>query len=199
MNNHALISMCLAGMAVPCAAQNFSLTLVPSAQTIDTSAGPVSMTIIIIGDADIGTHMLGGAFSMVSNSPNVQDMTWAPASWSQFNTDGGYAGNGNYNEVVYGQLLNGGPFSPKPDSALGMSIGMFEITLAGTGVVEFNLLEGTPFALETVDAKTGTTHINTDGTLTLQGASITLVPAPAGIASLLICGLLSARRNREET
>jgi len=190
----SIILLSMSGFATAASAQNFSLTLVPSAQTIDTSAGAVTITMSVIGDADIGTHMLGGAFSMVSNSPYVQDMTWAPASWSQFNTDGGYAGNGNYNEVVYGQLLNGGPFSPKPDSALGMPIGMFEITMSGIGEVQFDLVEGTPYTLQTVDANIGTLHNNTDGTLSLGSASINLVPTPGALSMLGLSGLLVSRR-----
>ena len=199
MKKQAVVTLGICGLATSAFAQNFSLTLVPSVQTIDTSAGAVTITMSVIGDADVGTHMLDGAFSMHSNSQLVQDMAWSPASWSQFNTDGGYAGNGDYNQIAYGQLWPiGGIFPPPPNSALGMTIGTFEITLAGTGEVEFNLLEGTPFTLETIDEFNGVKYIDTDGTLTLQGASITVVPAPAGFASLLICGLLSARRTREE-
>ena len=68
----AMLGVC--GLAAAASAQNFSLTLVPSVQTIDTSAGAVTITMSVIGDADVGTHMLDGAFSMHSNSQLVQDM-----------------------------------------------------------------------------------------------------------------------------
>ncbi|MEZ6164417.1 MAG: hypothetical protein R3B67_08290 [Phycisphaerales bacterium] len=89
-----LIGLC--GLASSALAQNFSLTLVPSALTIDTSAGAVTMTVTVIGDADLGDYLLGRLFGIESNNASIIDMQWEPADWSVFNVDaGGYAGNGN--------------------------------------------------------------------------------------------------------
>tara|TARA_R100001198_G_scaffold79496_1_gene51801 strand:+ start:25 stop:261 length:237 start_codon:yes stop_codon:yes gene_type:complete len=77
-----------------------------------------------------------------------------------------------------------------------MAIGSFEITLAGIGEVQFDLVEGTPFALETVDAKIGTLHNNTDGTLSLGSASISILPAPGGLSFFALGGFCLSRRRR---
>lgn len=185
------------GLASPVFAQNFSLSLVPSDQVVNTSAGAVTMNVAVHGDADVGTHMLGGAFSMVSNSPNVVGMNWTPAPWSIFNTDGGFAGDGNYNEVIYGQLWPlGGIIPPAPGSELGMEIGTFEITLSGLGVLEFDLLAGSMYTLETVNEFHGTQYLDTDGTLSLGSALITLVPTPATIGPFGLALMIGSQRRR---
>mgnify|MGYP003142492757 FL=1 len=195
--SRSIILLSMTGLATAASAQNFSLSILLSSQTADTSGGSAVVTATVYGDADVGTHMLGGSFSLVSNSQMVQDMTWTPAFWSSFNTDGGYAGNGNYNETNYGQLWPlGGIFPPPPSSALGMAIGSFEITLAGTGEVEFDLVAGSPFSLQTVDEFTGVAYLDTDGTLSLGSASISILPAPGGLSFFALGGFCLSRRRR---
>jgi hypothetical protein len=79
-----------------------------------------SFTVTVFGDADTGSHLLGGAFGLSSDSALIDSMSWTNAAWSAFNTDGGYAGNGNYNEVIFGQLVIPGIFPPAPGSELGL-------------------------------------------------------------------------------
>ena len=186
----------LAGFTSSALAQNFSLSIVLSSLTADTSAGSAIVTATVYGDADIGTHILGGSFALESNSQMVQNMTWTPASWSAFNTDNGYAGNGNYNTVVYGQLVIPGIFPPAPGSELGGEIGSFEITLAGFGLAEFQLVAGLPFTLETVDEFTGSLYNDTTGSLSLGSASVTALPAPGVIPLLAFGGFHLSRRRR---
>lgn len=194
--NCSIILLGVSGLATAASAQNFSLSIVLSSLTADTSGGSAVVTATVYGDADVGTHMLGGSFSLVSNSQMVQGMTWTPASWSAFNTDNGYAGNGNYNGVIFGQLVIPGIFPPAPGSELGGAIGTFEITLTGLGQANFQLVAGSPFTLETVDEITGSTAIDTNGTLSLGSASIGILPAPGGLSLFALGGFCLSRRRR---
>ncbi len=196
MNNKAIVMLSLSGLATAASAQNFSLSIVLSSQTADTSGGSAVVTATVYGDADIGTHMLGGSFSLASNSQMVQGMTWTPAPWSAFNTDNGYAGNGNYNEIIFGQLVIPGIFPPAPGSELGGEIGSFEITLAGLGQADFHLVAGSPFTLETVDEFTGSLYKDTTGSLSLGSASVTALPASGVIPILAFGGFHLSRRRR---
>lgn len=190
-----LIGMC--GLASSALAQNFSLTLVPSTQTIDTSDGAVTMTMTVIGDADVGDYLLGGSFGIESNNASIIDMQWDPVYWSQFNIDGGYAGNGNYNETFYGQLILGNDFPPPSDSLLGNAIGTIMVTFAegSLGRVDLNFVEGDPFTLATLGWPSLSEYESSDGNLSLNGTTLTLVPAP-GTGVLLTIGALSVSRRR---
>ena len=192
----AAVVISIAGLASFAFAQNFELSIVLSSETADTSGGSAVVTATVYGDADVGTHMLGGSFSLVSNSQMVQGMTWTPAPWSAFNTDNGYAGNGNYSMVIFGQLVLGGIFPPAPGSELGSEIGSFEITLTGLGQANFHLVAGSPFTLETTDSITGSTVIDTSGTLSLGSASISVLPTPAGLSLFALSGFCLSRRRR---
>lgn len=197
--NKVITAAAIAGCASFAAAQNFSLSLVSSAQTVDTSSGPATFTVTVYGDADIGTHLLGGAFSIETNSSCVIDMSWNNAAWSAFNTDGGYAGNGNYNDVVFGQLVIPGIFPPAPGSDLGSAIGSFEVTVDGgnDGPFVMQLVAGSPFTLETVDAVTGDTFQSSSGNLSLGSLTVfACIPTPGACSALMIAGLAASRRRR---
>jgi hypothetical protein len=197
-------TMCMiavAGLTASVSAQEFSLSISSAAATIDTTGGSAVFTIDIIGDASVGTHMLGGSFSLVTGSSFVSDMTWIPASWSAFNTDGGFAGGGDYNPVIFGQLVIPGvpPFDqPAPGSEIGSRIGSFQVMIEGQlcGVIDFQLVAQSPFTLEVLDLDTGETFQSSDGNLTLNGASVFSVPSPASLAILGIGGLATLRRRR---
>lgn len=190
-----MIAAAIAGCASVSGAQNFSLFLVPS---VTAPAPSSSFTLTVYGDADIGTHLLGGAFSIESNGECVQSMQWMPAAWSAFNTDGGYAGDGDYNQVVFGQLVIPGIFPPAPGSENGSHIGSFLVQLdpaIGDFSITFDLVAASPFTLETVDAVSGETYQSSSGNLTLGSATVAIIPAP-GVLSLIGLGGLAASRRR---
>ena len=187
----------LAGLATAAAAQDFSLTLVPSVGTVDTSGGAATFTVTAYGDSSFGTHMLGGAFGIAASSggDTVQGMSWANAAWSLFNTDGGYAGNGNHNTVIFGQLVIPGIFPPAAGSELGSAIGSFTVTVDGAGVLVLDMTNGTPFSLEAVNSVSGQT-MNDGGTVSLGSATINVIPAPSAMALLGLGGIVAGRRRR---
>jgi len=195
-NTLALIAV--AGMASVASAQNFSLSV--SGAPASVAEGAV-FTIDVVGDSDFGTHMLGGSFSMSTGSALIDSMTWTPASWSAFNTDNGYAGGGDYNAVIFGQLVIPGvpPFDvPAAGSEVGSAIGSFQVTLAasGTGVIDFALAAGSPFSLEVLDVNTGASANSGSGQLALNGASVNVTPAPSALALLGLGGIAAGRRRR---
>ncbi len=196
-----LALVALAGLASAAAAQDFTLSITGAPMDIDTTAGDVTFTVDIMGDASVGTHFLGGSYYLNSDSAFVTDMQWTNPSWSSFPTDGGYAGNGNYNQVIFGQLVipNVPPFDvPAPGSELGGSLGTFQITVAGGsfGTLDLSLDSASPFTLEVVDINTGETFQSVNGNLFLNGASVNLVPAPSAMALLGLGGLVAGRRRR---
>ncbi|MFG0244738.1 MAG: hypothetical protein ACF8MF_01635 [Phycisphaerales bacterium JB052] len=200
MKMSPVICAACAGMASVAAAQDFSLLLVPTQATIECVEGS-TFTLSVFGDASVGTHMLGGSFALDSNSASIASMTWTPASWSSFNTDNGYAGNGNYNQIIFGQLVIPGvpPFDvPAAGSELGGVIGSFQVTLGipQPELLQFQLVEQSPFSLEVIDINTGETHRSSDGNLMLGSTSILICPAPSTCALLGFTGLFGARRRR---
>ena len=201
MKKTCMMIVGVAGLASAASAQNtFSLSLFTAAPTVDTTGGEVTFDIDVVGDASIGTHMLGGAFALQSNSDLVVDMSWASASWDSFPTDGGYAGNGNYNQVIFGQLVIPGvpPFDvPAAGSELGSLIGTYSVTLAANamGIIDFSLVPQDPFSLEVLDVDSGLLYRSSDGELVLEGVTI-ITPAPSALALLGVSGLVCARRRR---
>lgn len=195
MRYAALLVAGVAGFASQTSAQNFVLTIVPSSTTI---ADGDSFSLSVYGNADVGTHLLGGAFSLNSDNAVIDSITWNPAAWSQFNTDGGYAGNGNYNQVIFGQLVIPGIFPPAPNSELGSLIGAFQVnTVAGgVGYVDFHLIAGSPFTLESVDSITGHTFQSSTGDLTLGSTSVLVYPTPGVLSGFAVCALVRTRRRR---
>lgn len=193
---NVIAAAAIAGCASIAGAQNFSLSIVPS--TTSPSPGG-SFTLSVYGDADIGTHLLGGAFSIESNGDCVQSMQWTNAAWSSFNTDGGYAGGGDYNQVIFGQLVIPGIFPPAPGSELGALIGSFFVQMdpgIGDFSVTFDLVAGSPFTLETVDAVSGDSYQSTAGNITLGSATVQIIPAPGAVSAFALCGLIGTRRRR---
>lgn len=193
---NAVALIAVAGIASVAAAQNFSLTVVPSTTSVAEGG---TFTLSVYGDADQGTHILGGAFSMSSDSALVDSMSWSNAAWSAFNTDGGDAGNGNYNEVIFGQLVIPGIFPPAAGSELGSLIGSFQVNLAaaGAGIIDFQLNASTgPFSLQSVDSVSGNLFDNSNGQLSLGSTRVTVTPAPSALALLGLGGIAAGRRRR---
>ena len=195
----SITMIALAGIAFSASAQDFSLSI--TAPT-SISEGAV-FTVDVIGDASVGTHMLGGGFSLVTTSGEsiIQDIVWIPAQWSSFNTDNGYGGNGSHNGVIFGQLVIPdipGFDIPAPGSEIGSSVGSFQISIGsfnGVGRLDMNLVAADPFTLQVIDIATGETFSSGDGNLILNGLSITF-PAPSSLALLGLGGLAAGRRRR---
>ncbi len=190
--------LALAGIVGVSHAEDFSLSLVPSSGSFTGTM----ITIDVIGDSTFGTHMLGGGFGLDTSGEThlVQDITWTPASWSAFNEDGGYLGNGDYGQIVFGQLLLPIPgFDvPAAGSELGSSIGSFQITLTQElnlfTNISFDLVASSPFTLESVDADNGLqTMQDIEGSLTLYGLA---VPSPSSLSLIGLSGLVGVRRRR---
>lgn len=193
----ASIIISFAGLTSAASAQNFSLSMESSDLDVNTSSGDVTIAVTVIGDADVGDYILGGLFGIESNNASIIDMQWEPADWSAFNVDGGYAGNGNYNQTIIGQLILGNDFPPPPDSLLGNAIGTFMVTFAegSLGRVDLNFVEGDPYTLATLGWPSLSEYESSDGTLNLSGLSINLIPAP-GTGALLAIGALAVTRRR---
>ncbi|MHA7812307.1 MAG: PEP-CTERM sorting domain-containing protein [Phycisphaerales bacterium] len=193
---NAVALIAVAGIASVAAAQNYSLSITPS--VTETVEGG-SFTVTVFGDSDQGSHLLGGEFSLTSGSGLIDSMTWSNAAWSQFNTDNGYAGNGDYNSVIFGQLVIPGIFPPAPGSDNGAAIGSFQVNLVaeGTGIIDFQLVAGGgDFTLQTVDSVTGDLFDDRNGQLSLGSARVTVTPAPSALALLGLGGIAAGRRRR---
>ena len=187
----------IAGFAAAATAGD-SFTLSISAPTM--VAEGATFQVDVFGDATVGTHMLGGSFSMSSGSGLISGMSWTPATWSAFNTDNGYAGNGDYNSVIFGQIVIPGIpgfDTPAAGSALGSLIGSFEVTLgAGTGDINFAINAGNPFSLETITQGVAGSNQSGSANTNLGSATVTVTPAPSAMALLGLGGLVAGRRRR---
>ena len=199
--NKSIACIAIAGIASGVFAQDFSLSLVAAS---DPFSSP-TLTIEVYGDASVGTHMLGGGFELAiwENNDLINNITWQAAGWSQFNTDGGYdAGSGDYNQVIFGQLVIPGvpPFDvPAAGSGLGERIGSFVVELDRSlnlfDQLMFDFVAGSPFSLEVIDVNTGESFQSSQGNLELNGLYIN-IPAPSSLALLGLGGLVVGRRRR---
>jgi hypothetical protein len=191
----------IAGLVASASAQNYILGLEGGPDEIDTSNGSVTFTIDVVGDAEagLGTHMLWGSFGLAISGAEVEDIVWTAASWSVFNLESGYGGDGEFSFVEFGQWENQG-VEPDVDSSLGSLIGRFEITLAqnvsASGMLNMSLLPTTTFGLSTIDIDTFESYYSTPETLRLEGYSTNIVPTPASGLVLMGSGLWLMRRRR---
>lgn len=207
MKNRVIVFLTAAGLACPALAQTFTYSLVPSAATVDTSGGDATFTLMLVADADVGTHLMGGGIGgLLSDgaSDAVTSMSWNVEGWSSFNSDGGYAGSGNYNSVFFGWLYLGCPVcEPPADAELSAVVGSFEVTVAAdsVGQLDFSMFtaQDTNFSMQTmdfIDSGGQGSYEDTMGTLVLQGASVNLVPAPGTSVLFGSFGMLAMRRRR---
>ncbi|MEX0876861.1 MAG: MYXO-CTERM sorting domain-containing protein [Phycisphaerales bacterium] len=185
------------------------MSLVGAPATVDSTGG-AEFSVDVIGDASVGTHMGGGGFYLTSGSdPMIENISWTPAPWNSFADDGGYAGNGDYNLVVFGQIIPPFHSEPEPGSELGSSIGTFHITIAdgASGQLDLGFVEDhdLPFSLEVWEWEPGDGNTSgriaeafhdTEGQLSLNGASVTVVPTGPSLAVLGLGGGLLSRRRR---
>lgn len=198
---NAITLVALAGLVSVASAQDFSITMVGDGAAITDFA---TITIDVFADASVGTHILGGGFLVDATTSGFEilDMSWTAASWSQFNTDDGHLGDGNYDQVIVGQLVipNVPPFDvPAPGSQVGGLLGSFQIDigqLTGFWSIDLDLVATAPFALEVIDIDTGTSFQSSNGNLSLNGFHAEFIPAPSSLALLGLGGLAFGRRRR---
>lgn len=197
MKKHAVLMLSVSGLASAASAQNFSLTLVPSVTTLDTFGGG-QFTVDVYADADVGTHIDECAFGLQSNSFGVSSITWTPAEWAVYSFDDGYAGNGNYNTVNFGQIIIPGILPPADDSYLGQRVGSFVVsTIEFYGVLDFDLVARDTYSLRVYDEVSRSFYANEPTNLSLYGFSINAVaPAPSSVAAIMMSGLMCSRRRR---
>ena len=201
---NALALIAVAGIASAATAQNGSLSMTSSAMTVDSTT-TTSFTLSVYADADFGSAIAGGGFSLsaVGGAGIVTDMVGSTPDWAALGfQDNGHAGDGNYNGLIFGQLIFP-PFIPAaPESMLGngpVLIGTFAVTIAAdsAGVIDWSTGGGVgPFVLEvfTDDGGAGTMTQLTD--LDFGGVSVNVVPAPSAMALLGLGGLVAGRRRR---
>ncbi len=203
-NTIALIALAGIASAATAGGETFSLTMDTVASVDATDA--VTITVDVIGDSSFGTHLLGGEFGLSSGSNSmITDIRWTNAAWSTANGNGGYDGAGNNGTIVFGQLVvltDLFDFLPGAGSELGGSIGSFQIDIAAgsAGTLDLSFLTTDRFALKTVDvdevARTTASMDSNSGTLSLNGASIEVTPAPSALALLGLGGIAAGRRRR---
>ena len=191
-----IIAIC--GCASAAAAQQFSLSLVPS--TTNPTPGS-TFTASLVADADVGTHVLGGGFRMgrigTGNIP-TSNITWVPAEWSAFNTVGNYLPSGFFTNTQFGQLVIPDVFPPGPGSDLpNATIGhfIFEIADDWDGQpMEYLPIAFDPFSLQVIDVQTGEIYTNTEDNISFHGFTIS-IPAPGTpVIALACCSPLIRRR-----
>ena len=202
--NHALPIIVLAVLSFSAVAQEeFSITFGDINGTVTTGA---VLSVEVFGDSTFGTHMMGGGFgvSAITNNFEILDMNWSNAGWSAFNTDGGHNGGGNYESVIFWQLLGTGvpPFDqPATGSEIGNRIGTFQIEVGQLGSfwsLDLQIVEvaSFPFSLEVLENHYGIIMNDTQGNLTLGSASVEFIPAPSGLVTFCIADLAATRRRR---
>ncbi len=207
MKKQAVVTLGVCGLASSALAQNFSLWLEPSSMTPTGT-----FTVSVYGDADVGTAYLSGAFGLsvesVAGESQVSNITWdLPLNGLFQYFDYGYGGNGTHLGTSFFQLI-------VPSCGMifdcgisyGELIGSFTIEMdpGAMGDYEISLLSAPDLDLpvqhtfEVYDEVSGSVYNDTQGTLTMTGTTVTIVPAPAGLGSLLFSGLLAVRRTRKE-
>lgn len=194
-------------MASQALAQNFTLWLEPG----DISPSG-SFTVSVYGDADVGTHYRGGAFGLqvtsLDGTGSVTDIAWdLTLGFPFFNfPDLGYAGGGTYTGLAFGYLVGPCDIFPCPPFELGERIGYFtiEVDPSVMSTYQIDLVAGPdvdptfPFSLETVDIPSGQAWNDSSGTLTLSGATVSIVPAPPVVWALTLSSLPLLKRTRRK-
>jgi len=200
---NAVVLMTMAGIASAAGAQTASLSIVASHATWDSTVTS-TITLSVYASADFGTHIVGGGFSLSAvGGESVIGMDAAAASWGALGeNDRGYAGDGNYTGLVFGQLVFPPLFPPNAASdftggEVFVASVVVELSQVQFGGVEWTLGAdplGGGVVLQVFDAADNST---TDVTVANFGsAAIFVVPSPSVLAVLGLGGLVAGRRRR---
>ncbi|HCT45782.1 MAG TPA: hypothetical protein DF699_11270 [Phycisphaerales bacterium] len=92
--------------------------------------------------------------------------------------------------ISYGELI--GSFTIEMDPG---AMGDYEISLLSAPDLDLPV----PHTFEVYDEMSGSLYNDSQGTLSLTGTTVTVVPVPAGTVVLGLGGLFSIRRTRKET
>jgi hypothetical protein len=200
-----LALVAVAGLASVAAAQSGSLSITASATTVDTTVAGATVTLSVWGDADFGTAIAGGSFSLsaAGGAGVVGDMVGAAADWAALGfQDNGHGGDGNYNGLIFGQLIFP-PFIPAAaESMLGASpvlLGTFVVTAVqnSVGTVDWSTgALGNETVMEIFTDDGGAGVFTSLTTADFGGVSVNFVPAPSAMALLGLGGLVAGRRRR---
>jgi hypothetical protein len=203
----ALGMIALAGLANIASAQSASLSIVSSAATIDTFGGSASFTVSVYADVDFGTAIAGGEFALDGTGPanSVASMVGASAAWGELGfQDNGYAGDADYNGMIFGQLIFPPFINPAAESMIGNgSVLLGTVTIVidplTCGVWDWSTAAGSgDFMLEiyTDDGGAGVFTQLTADDISMGSVSVFMIPAPSSIALIGLGGLIGARRRR---
>jgi len=205
-NTLALVAIAGFAAAASAGGETFSLSLAYNGDNPVDATDAVTITVDVTGDSSFGTHLLGGEFGLTSGSNSmITDIRWMNADWSTANGNDGYDGAGNNLPIIFGQLVvltDLFDFLPGAGSELGGVIGSFQIDIAAgsSGMLDLDFTTTDRFALKTVDvdevARTTASMDSSQGTLSLNGVSIEVTPAPSALALLGLGGIAAGRRRR---
>jgi MYXO-CTERM domain-containing protein len=193
----------VAGLASAAVAGGPSLSIVPSATMIDSTT-TTSFTLSVFADA-AGTAVAGGEFALNASGDGaiVSDMVGAAAAWGALGEqDNGYGGNGNYNGLIFGQLIFP-PFIPAADDSLlgagPVLLGTVTVTIDANsaGVIDWSTAAGGGAFILEIFTDDGADGVFDQFTSVAHGsATVTVTPAPSAMALLGLGGLVAGRRRR---
>lgn len=205
----AVVMLGVCGLATSALAQNFSLWLEPSSMTPNGT-----FTVSVYGDADVGTAYHTSTFGLsvesLGGDNQVSNITWDLALEFAYvpSFDLGYGGNGTHLGiqfahlplslcdgifdcgVSYGELI--GSFTIETDQH---AMGDYQISLISAPDLDLSV----PYTFGVYDEMSGSLYNDSQGTLTMTGTTVTVVPMPAGTVLLGLGGLFSLRRARKES
>ena len=200
-----VVACAVCGLATAAGAQTGSFSLVPSISTLDTVNTNV-FTLSLYGTADFGSHIAGGTVSLIASGTStdaVQGMDAAAASWGVGGeNDYGYGGDGNYTGLIFGQIII--PqfgLLPSPESAIAngpVLLGTFEVEISlfcGSITWQTAALDDN-FALEVYDQMDQSSTSLFADDMNFGSATMSIIPAPSGLAVLGFGGLVAGRRQR---
>ena len=199
----AMLGVC--GLASSAFGQNFNLWLEPSGMSPEGT-----FTVSVYGDSDLGgvyvSGVMGLQVSTLSGQGRVSNISWdfdLVGNYLQLD-EVGYLGDGMHGEVGYAWFVGCGIF-PCETTDLGAPIGHFTIVVDPDAfeTYQIDLIAGPdlnpayPYTIEVADPL-GNLYNDSQGSLTLTGATVSVVPSPGLVSIMTMCAMLSSRRIRRK-